>query len=84
MNITQVRMINASVVSKEDSSLDEDKEEAHEPSISAPTSTPSVSVEANLDIEGEPQLNSNWNSASIYFEDSNSRITCKGIYRTSL
>ena len=62
-------------MSKENSSLDEEKEESHEPFIEGSTSILSISGEANLDIDGEPYSNPKCKSASISFECSDASIT---------
>ena len=71
-------------MSKEDLSLDQDKKVTHEHSITTSTSTSSIISEEILDTHGEPHSNSNCTSTSISFEDSDARITYKGINRTSL
>ena len=71
-------------MSKEDSYLYGNKEEIHEPSIATSTSTSYVSAEVTLSTRSEPHSNSNFKSISIYFEDINSSIICKGINRTLL
>ena len=71
-------------MSKENSSLENDSEEAHEPSITDSTSIPSTREEENVCINGEPYSNSQYKSVSVSFEDSESGITPKDINRTSL
>ena len=53
-------------------------------SIATSTSTSSISREVTLDTHDELHSNSNCNSTSIYFEDSDTIITLKGIKRTLL
>ena len=71
-------------MSKEDSSLDQDKEEAHGTSIATSISTSFISREVTLDTHDDPHSNSNCKLSSIFFEDSEASITHKGVNINSL